>query len=115
MREHIGKAEQGAVPIFGFRKRQLLLHLLNLLLVGTNQCDVERIGRRSLILLNPEHEIHLAAFQFLLHDLAHFHLLLSIDGSDARGDVERLAIQRLDLCMNLLSVVLYDALAVACH
>ena len=90
-------------------------YLLHLAIIGGHQVAVDGTGICLVLLLYPEVELHLSAFQTLCHHSTNLHFLLAIDGGNACRKVERLAVERLYLCCNLLSLEFGSCLAVSSH
>ena len=88
---------------------------LNLPAIVGHERRVDRGGIDKRIFFNPNTEINLSANKRSRQHLANLHLLLTIEGSNACGKVERLTVERLHLNVNLFLLIGYGSFSVAGH
>ena len=112
---HVGHTEQCVKPVRGLGDARLGGNVLDLAIVVFHKCHIHRCGIGRSVFFHPNGEIHFTTFQLLGYQLSDFHFLLPVERSDARGEIERLAVERLDFYVNLLFLVGHDSLAVTCH
>ena len=112
---HVGQAQQRSIPVGGLRNACLCRNLLDLLVIVLHQRHVDGRGVSHNVLFYPDREINLASFQILGDELTYLHFLLSIQRSNTCGEVESLAVQRLNLHVDLLFFVGYGSFSEACH
>ena len=115
LRHDVGHAQKSDKPVGRQRNLALLCHVLYLLAVVLCQFGVDVCSVGVGILLHPNGKVYLAAQQVLLYVLTYFHLLFAIERGDASGQIKRLAVERLYLNVDFLSVKDCDRLAVASH
>ena len=113
--QHFGHPHQYVPPVLWLGYEILFAHVHNLLAIVVCRLAVDGQCGSSVLLLHPKVEIHLATFEHLGNHASYLHFLLAIAGCNACGQVQRLAVQRLDFCRHLFSFIYDTRLAVSSH
>ena len=115
-RQHVGQAQKRGYPApLGLVEVVVADDAADLVDIGFQDGAVDGCGGIVVVALDVKAEVHLAALQLRTDECAQLHLLLAVDGGDARLQVEGLAVDGFNLCGYLLATELGRSLAVACH
>ena len=113
--ESVGQTQQHIVPVLRLRNAGFGRDRFDLLIVRLYNLGVDGHTGLCVVFLNPNREVHFATDERFGNHLSDLHLLFAVDGSDACGKVEGLAVERLHLNVYLLGLKGHCSAAIACH